>query len=234
LDSNVQYHQLESDAGAIMPKIVLCVVVVGVATMLALVCGAARAQSAAAGQTLYTLNCTSCHGAASNASPRKGITPSAINNAINSVSQMQFLKVALSATDIANIAAYISSVNTAAVVPAVNTTGMWYLPAEDGWGISMVQGTVSTTVFAVIYTYGTDNKATWFSCICNWTTPTSMSGDLYSVTGPVFNATPFDPNAVSKNIVGKLTVNFSGADNATIAYNVGAISVSKSVIRLKY
>jgi cytochrome c553 len=216
-----------------MPKMVMCVVV-GVATILALVCGSASAQSAAAGQTLFAQNCTSCHGAATNSPVRKGTTPAAINNALNSINQMQPLKAVLTAADIANIAAYISSVNTAAVVPAINTTGMWYLPAEDGWGISMVQGTVSTTVFAVIYTYGTDNKATWFSCICNWTTPTSMSGDLYSVTGPVFNASPFDPNAVSKNIVGKLTVNFSGVDNAAIAYNVGAISVSKSVIRLKY
>lgn len=200
----------------------------------ALMSFSANSQSATVGQTLYTQNCTSCHGSATTGTSRKGTTPSAINNAVSSVNQMQFLKAVLTATDVADIAAYIASVNTAAIVPALNATSMWYNPAEDGWGISMVQGTVSTVVFAVIYTYGADNKATWFSCACSWTTPTSVSGDLYVVTGPVFNATPFNPGAVNKTVTGKLTINFSDADNASIAYNVGAISVAKSVIRLKY
>jgi cytochrome c553 len=193
------------------------------------------AQDAAAGQVLYTQNCTICHGAPTNASPRKGTRAAVINNAISSVNQMQSLRGLLSATDITNIAAYIASANTAGpttVAPAFNVTAMWWAgQAESGWGMSAIQ-TATNKVFVVVYTYAADGKSTWFALPdSTWVTPTSLTGQLYQTTGPAFNAVPFDGTRVGVTLVGTLTMNFSDANNATLSYTVNGVMVSKTVMR---
>jgi hypothetical protein len=184
---------------------------------------------------LYTQNCTICHGAPTNASPRKGTRAAVINNAISSVNQMQSLRGLLSATDITNIAAYIASANTAGpttVAPAFNVTAMWWAgQAESGWGMSAIQ-TATNKVFVVVYTYAADGKSTWFALPdSTWVTPTSLTGQLYQTTGPAFNAVPFDGTRVGVTLVGTLTMNFSDANNATLSYTVNGVMVSKTVMR---
>jgi cytochrome c553 len=198
----------------------------------------AYAQDAAAGQTLYTQNCTICHGAPTNASPRKGTKAAVITNAISSVNQMQSLKGLLSATDIANIAAYIATANTTTptpVGPAFNVTAMWWAEqAESGWGMSAIQS-ATNKVFVVVYTYAADGRSTWFVLPdSTWTTPTSLTGKLYQTTGPAFNAVPFDGTRVGVTAVGTLTMNFSDANNATLNYTVNGAVVSKIVTRQVY
>ncbi len=198
----------------------------------------AYAQDAAAGQTLYAQNCTICHGAPTNASPRKGTKAAVITNAISSVNQMQSLKGLLSATDIANIAAYIATANTTTptpVGPAFNVTAMWWAgQAESGWGMSAIQS-ATNKVFIVVYSYAADGRSTWFVLPeSTWTTSTSLTGKLYQTTGPAFNAVPFDGMRVGVAEVGTLAMNFSDANNATLSYTVNGATVSKIVTRQPY
>jgi cytochrome c553 len=201
-------------------------------TAFALASLSAHAQDSADGRTLYTQNCESCHGSAATGTSRKATTPAALGNAISSVNQMKFLKNTLSVAEISNIAAYIASVNTAGLVtPAFDITAMWWVPAESGWGMSAIQST-SNKVFCVIYSYGADNKATWFVLPdITWTTPSSFNGTLYQTAGPVFNSVPFDPARVVATAVGTLTLNFSDANNASLRYTVNGVTVTKSITR---
>src|SRR5579871_3791849 len=70
-----------------------------------------------AGKALYTGDCVSCHGS-NPSSVSSGSTAAALQGYITSVGAMNFLSSTLSATDVANIAAYIANPNGATAAPA--------------------------------------------------------------------------------------------------------------------
>jgi len=108
----------------------------------------------------------------------------------------------------------------------------WKSPAgsESGWGVNFThQG---DTIFASWFTYGADGKATWFVVALNKTAPNQYSGSLVRpVSGPAFNAVPFDPAMVSGIVVGNASLAFSDGNNATFTYTVDGTTQSKAVTR---
>ena len=44
---------------------------------------------------------------------------------------------------------------------ATDYTDIWYNPAENGWGVNVVQSDVS--LFLTFFIYGADSKPTWFT-----------------------------------------------------------------------
>ncbi len=123
----------------------------------------------------------------------------------------------------------------APALPAPNYEGSWWnAPAgsESGWGINFAhQGDV---IFATWFTYDAAGRAWWLSMTANRTGNSVFSGTLYATHGPAFNATPFNPNAVSYLPVGAGTLTFSDADNATFAYTVNGIAQTKAITRMVF
>ena len=113
---------------------------------------------------------------------------------------------------------------------AVNYGGMWWnAPAdsESGWGINFAhQG---DTIFATWFTFGFDGKPWWLVVAANKIAPNVYSGDIYTGTGPPFNALPFDPAQVVKNEVGTATFTFADTRHATFAYTVSGIAQTKRI-----
>jgi hypothetical protein len=135
----------------------------------------------------------------------------------------------MSGWDIDGIAfcAPLTSPNTGGTAVA-NYSGMWWNPSESGWGISLShQGDVT---FLAWYTYDSASKPRWLvmSGFQEGSSPTFV-GDLYTTSGPVFNAQPFDPSAVINYKVGTGRVTFSDAKHATFAYTVIGVSQTKSI-----
>jgi hypothetical protein len=56
-------------------------------------------------------------------------------------------------------------------------------------------------------------------------------GTLLQVTGPPFDATPFDPSQVVATPVGAATLTFTDAKNGTFAYTVNGIAQTKNITR---
>ncbi|MDQ6923967.1 MAG: hypothetical protein M3Z74_07315 [Pseudomonadota bacterium] len=117
--------------------------------------------------------------------------------------------------------------------PAPNNFGglWWNAPArsESGWGISFAhQGDV---IFASWFTYDLNGKGWWLVMTAPNTGGNTFSGTLYQVTGPAFDAVPFDPAQVIGTPVGTGTLSFSDAANGTFAYTVNGISQTKSITR---
>jgi hypothetical protein len=116
-------------------------------------------------------------------------------------------------------------------VPAANYTDMWWNPAESGWGLSFTQHAATTKAYAVWYTYDprepdtstsdpADFKPLWFVMPGgSWTTPTSLTGQVYVTDG-----TPFAQAWVMQNhhaqLVGSFTFNFSDASHGKFTYNI--------------
>ncbi len=117
---------------------------------------------------------------------------------------------------------------TATPPPALNYQGLWWNPAESGWGINFAhQG---DQIFATWYTYDTTGKAWWLSMLATRTTPTSSAyaGTINVDTGPPFNnftgvATPAP--------VGSGTLTFADANNGTLAYTVNGVTQNKAITR---
>jgi len=115
---------------------------------------------------------------------------------------------------------------------ATNFQAMWWAaPAgsESGWGINFAhQG---DTIFATWFTFGLDGKPTWFVVAANKTAQGTYAGDLYTGTGPPFNAVPFDPALVAPAKIGTATIAFTDGDAATLDYAVNGVSGSKGITR---
>jgi serine protease len=120
----------------------------------------------------------------------------------------------------------------AALAAQVHYEGLWWAsPAmsEAGWGINFAhQGDV---VFASWFTYDLSGKGWWLVMTAPNTGGNTFSGPLLTVTGPAFDAVPFDPAQVVGTPVGTGTLTFSDANNGTFAYTVNGISQTKNITR---
>jgi len=109
----------------------------------------------------------------------------------------------------------------------------WAKPAgsESGWGINLTQQ--GNVIFASWFTFGPDGKPWWLVVSAIETAPGSnvYSGDLYTGTGPAFNADPFDPAQVVPVKVGTATFTFSDGNTATFDYTVNDVTQSKTITR---
>jgi hypothetical protein len=118
----------------------------------------------------------------------------------------------------------------AAPANGTDYTDLWWLPAESGWGLNIIQH-ASRNIFAVWYTYGNDGKPMWFTVPGGtWTSANTFTGLVYSTSGPAAN-TAFDPARVSVSPVGNATLTFNGANNGTWAYTINGVSGSKAITR---
>jgi hypothetical protein len=127
-----------------------------------------------------------------------------------------------------------STASVAATAAAPNYQGLWFNPAESGWGINFAhQGDV---IFASWFTYDLTGKGTWLVMTANKTAANTYTGQLFQGTGPAFDAVPFPPlgspgGATVSGLGGTGTITFTDANNATFAYTLAGISQTKAITR---
>jgi cytochrome c553 len=204
--------------------------------LLLLLAGAqAHGQSVANGQSLYNQTCNSCHGTPPIGGPELAANnPTLIRSAINTlVPAMSFLRGVYSDAQLADIAAYIASLQGGgggSTIPLFDYTDLWWDPAESGWGFNIIQHP-SNVIFGVIYTYDTPDRPMWFVLPGGkWTSSATFTGDLYRVSGRP-GTMPFDAASVKATAVGTATLLFNGANAATLTYSVDGVQVTKSIVR---
>ena len=112
-------------------------------------------------------------------------------------------------------------------------TDLWWNPDESGWGLNLVQN-ASRVIFAVWYTYGADQKETWYHLSSGtWTSANTYTGTIYATSGPAANQF-FDPGRVTRNPVGTGTLTFSDASHGVWSFSVNNVSGSKVITRLPF
>jgi len=117
---------------------------------------------------------------------------------------------------------------------APDPTGLWYDPAESGWGLSISQQ--GDKLFAVLFVYDPANRPVWYVA-SDIETPTgtvftpvlSVSGKLYRTMGPWVGGA-FDPHAVTMTEVGTLTLGFTqpGPQPLRVSYVIDGVTVERS------
>ena len=97
-------------------------------------------------------------------------------------------------------------------------SGMWWNPAESGWGIHFTQR--SGNVFAAWYTYDGNGNPKWYTAPNCKLIGTSCSSLVYDVHGPVFFGAPFDPTRSVVTEVGTISLGFVDNDRVSVSYTV--------------
>lgn len=120
---------------------------------------------------------------------------------------------------------FIAPAGTASAPPGV-LTGLWWNPAQSGWGIHLTQR--RDTVFAAWFTYDVAGNAKWYtSSDCGMSPPPPCaaclaealcSGYLYESSGPAFFTGPFVSAGVTTEKVGVMQIRFHDADHASMTW----------------
>ena len=111
---------------------------------------------------------------------------------------------------------------------AAEFTDVYYDPAEDGWGVFLVQS--EATQFVAFFIYGPDGKPTWYVATLTLdATGKFFTGDLYATTGTYF---PNPWQGKTNILVGTATFTPSDAYHATLSYTVNGVgTVTKPIQR---
>src|ERR1700704_6665642 len=67
---------------------------------------------------------------------------------------------------------------------AVDYTDIYFIPAEAGWGVNVVQS--DNFLFLTFFIYGADGKSTWFTGQVSKDGSGNFNGTLYSTTGTYY------------------------------------------------
>ena len=115
---------------------------------------------------------------------------------------------------------------------AVDYTDIWWIPAEAGWGVNVVQS--DSFVFVTFFIYGADGKPTWYTANLYLDATGNFNGLLYATTGTPF-ALPWVPAQVIQAPVGTASFQPTGPSTAKLVYILtsGPIlaTVTKSIQR---
>ena len=118
---------------------------------------------------------------------------------------------------------------TARAGAASNYTDVYFVPAESGWGVFVVQ--TNTFQFLAFFIYDKNRNPTWYTAQLNDDSTGKYTGALYATSGTFF-AQAWNPAQLTINQVG--TVTFAPMNNfqATLTYTVNGVgTVVKTIQR---
>jgi hypothetical protein len=127
--------------------------------------------------------------------------------------------------------AAIGAIGSAGATSAnVDVSDIWWNPAEQGWGVQLVD--TGTFVFATVFTYGTDGKPTWVTGELSKTDAIAVTftGPTYANTGTYFGGT-WNPQAAASRQVGTMTFSLNRSSAGQLSYTVDGVPVSRYVER---
>ncbi len=135
------------------------------------------------------------------------------------------------------------NINRPAPFPLLDYTGLWWNPAESGWGLTITQE--NDKLFAAWYVYDPAGRAAWYTLQPgSWEivaagqpglplTNFAYTGPVYKTTGPYW-ANPFSPSSVSTTQVGTGKLTFTSYNQVRFDYTIEGITGSKNIVRFDF
>ena len=166
------------------------------------------------------------------------INTATLSYTINGISGTKAISRQLFGTPDFRYASVVDHSGTPGYIYPLMTSDMWWGgPSQSGWGINVVQQ--YRKVFSVWYTYGGDNRATWFVLPDGSWTGNTYSGTLYATTGSQWLGANYNPGQLAATPVGTMSFGFANANNATLSYNFTAgpfsgTNQTKNIVRQAY
>jgi hypothetical protein len=116
--------------------------------------------------------------------------------------------------------------------PAIDYSSLWWNESESGWGITITQQ--YGMIVAVIYTYDTVGKPTWYIASSCPIMETRCFGDLYQVTGGKAPVVPWSGANPAVKKVGSVNFEFNDSNVGTIKYTINGVAGTKAITRLLF
>jgi hypothetical protein len=143
---------------------------------------------------------------------------------------------------IQRIAFTVHSIPRLAVVPPppfplADYSGIWWNPAESGWGLSLHQSPTETLTGA-LFLFDAEREPRWYTLQNGrWETSTRWTGQVFGSRGPAWFAS-WNPVIVSHDAVGTATLDFGMApgqeDRAGFNVRIDGVRVIKTLSRLRF
>jgi len=141
------------------------------------------------------------------------------------------------AASLAILSAFAGCGSAVAAGMSPDPTGLWFDPAESGWGLSLVQR--DDTLFAMLLVYDEEHRPTWYvasEVSADGPAGTDAgamqyTGVLYRTTGPWFGGA-FDANTVAAAAVGMIRLQYApGTQGRTIdlTYSANGVSTTRAI-----
>jgi lysyl endopeptidase len=116
-------------------------------------------------------------------------------------------------------------------VSTPNYTDIWWTEGESGWGLTLNHQ--DNTIFGALYTYDANRNPLWAVMPAGQRQADgSFTGELFTATGPPFNASPW--RATTATRVGNMRLQFTSMSAATLTYDINGIAVTKVIQRFVY
>lgn len=121
--------------------------------------------------------------------------------------------------------------------PIADYSGLWWNPAESGWGLSLHQGATSG-LFGALFVFNASGAPEWLTLQSGrWESSTRWSGTAYRSSGSAWGPAGFDPHAVSNATVGTVVIDFTMTpgreDRATFTLVLGGLQVERTITRTR-
>jgi hypothetical protein len=100
---------------------------------------------------------------------------------------------------------------------AIDYSDIWFLPAESGWGVNLIQN--EDVIFATFFVYGPNNQPTWFVAVMNRDGNGNFTGNLYTTVGSYYGG-PWNPAANSETLAGTASFVPSDPYSGTLSYSL--------------
>lgn len=111
---------------------------------------------------------------------------------------------------------------------AVDYTDIWFLPAESGWGVNVVQS--DSFLFITFFIYGADGKPTWYTGQVTLDASGNYNGTLYATTGTYY-ISPWVAGNVTVTPVGTVSFQPTSPTTAKLIYIVNGVGTVMKVIQ---
>jgi cytochrome c553 len=200
--------------------------------------GAAFAQDAAIGRTLYVTHCARCHADPPGSGSVNPLVRTAdeIRGALGRVSPMRMLNGILSDKDLQDIAAYFVTVlGEPTNAPDFTIAGQWW-DLERPWMALVFNHFANRKQLSGIWhTFDDSGNAVWLYFIDGaWTGPSIYTGKLYRNSGPPY-AQPADPaKPPATAVVGEVAIVFSNRESADITFIVNGQRMTRKIARYNF
>ncbi|APV51661.1 hypothetical protein BWI17_19360 [Betaproteobacteria bacterium GR16-43] len=156
------------------------------------------------------------------------------NAGVSGLTPLTTYTFTVSACDAAgNCSALSNPVSARTLAGSTSTTNyqdLWWIPAENGWGLTITQH--GEALFMAWYIYDTAGKPIWVIMSSgSWDAAhTTYSGNVYIPAGSWFAS--YDTSKFNVGSpVGTASFRFTGPSNAVLTYNVNGVSGTKNIER---
>jgi hypothetical protein len=117
--------------------------------------------------------------------------------------------------------------------PPWNSTGLWWNPAESGWGLNITQNDEGQ-IFATWFVYGADGKPMWYHVPDGRrTSERDFTGPVYRSTGPDIRGV-FDASKVDRVPAGTATFSFFDYARGFAIFDLDGQRILKEIRRLEF